>query len=428
MNIKKNVGKNSLFVIEKIVQLPDNTPDNIQKILSADFTYELPEEKIAIFPLEKRNQSKLLVYQNNTISEDNFCNIAKYIPNGANLVLNNTKVIPARLLFKKDTGATIEVFCLEPQNETFIGNALKISAQSALWYCMVKNKTKWKPNDILYKQCDDVTLSVRLTASDIDGSIILFEWNKPSMSFDDILLLFGEMPIPPYFKRAANENDKHNYQTTFSKKNGSVAAPTASLHFTTEEFLQLQEKKISVSELTLHVGAGTFKPIKTTTIAAHAMHSEWIEISYDFIQKQAQLSGEIVAVGTTVLRSLESLYFIAQKIKNNVSDLTIYQWESYTSPNKSLEKKEVFLTIAAYMRQQQLDVLQFKSQLMIIPGYQFHLCDFLVTNFHQPHSTLLLLVAAAVGEDWRKIYKYALANNFRFLSYGDSSILQIKKK
>lgn len=398
---------------------------NIQtkSIKIEDYNYNLPDERIAKYPLEKRDASKLLVYKNNKISDTLFKELPQQLPENSLLVFNETKVIRARLLFTKSTGAVIEVFCLEPYKPNNYETALQ-SGGDCEWKCFVGNLKRWKTRiisqeiKIANKIC---ILSAEIVEKQEDSFIIRFTWNETTLSFRDILSHSGNIPIPPYLNRRAEQIDESRYQTIFGKNDGSVAAPTASLHFTQNTLQELENKGIETAKLTLHVGAGTFKPVKTPTIGEHLMHSEYFTFSEEILDTFLE-NDKIVAVGTTVVRSIESLYYIGVKLLTGQTEpLHIKQWESYAYPQYS--KQESLLALKKYMNEKDLESVEAKTDIMIAPGYQFQIISGLITNFHQPQSTLLLLIGAFVGKNWKKIYEYAMMNDFRFLSYGDSSLL-----
>ena len=390
------------------------------------FNYPLPDERIAKYPLDKRDDSKLLVYQNNSISESKFSNIASFLPENCLLVYNNTRVIQARLNFKKETGAKIEVFCLEPINP--VDYALSLGTTThCTWKCMVGNLKKWKEG--LLKKTITVNgstciFTAQLLETDNNTHTIEFKWDNTEIHFADILENAGELPIPPYLHRKTEESDLTSYQTVYSKIKGSVAAPTAGLHFTSDVFESLKTKNIQTEELTLHVGAGTFQPVKTETVNDHTMHTEVISIHRCTIENLQKNLGKIIAVGTTSVRTLESLYYIGKKLnfEPNNSDFHITQWMPYNDEAEITEEKAL-QNILEYLDSNKLTTLHAQTQIMIKPGYHFKLVNGIITNFHQPKSTLLLLVSAFVDGNWKEIYDYALKNDFRFLSYGDSSLL-----
>lgn len=393
-----------------------------------DYDYELPDNRIAKFPLTPRDSSKLLIYNNNSISETRFNCISEYIPEKSLLVFNNTKVIQARLMFQKETGAQIEIFCLEPKDPADYAQAF-VQNKSCTWLCMVGNSKRWKSGK-LYKSLEgkkDTFCSVEKIESFGETHLIHFEWNDPNMRFADILEQFGELPIPPYLNRETEESDKETYQTVYSKIKGSVAAPTAGLHFTEKVFDSLKKKNILLKELTLHVGAGTFKPVKSETLEGHEMHTECISIKRQTIEKLLENEGKVIAVGTTSVRTLESLYYLGSLLYLNpdisLDELSVSQWTPYHTNDKEIGTKESLEAILKYMDSKNLNSLTSHTQILIAPGYKFRIVNGIITNFHQPKSTLLLLISAFVDGKWKDIYDYALANDFRFLSYGDSSLL-----
>ena len=393
----------------------------VKQINISDYNYNLPDERIAKFPLEKRDSSKLLTYVSGNVSTNIFSSLPDILPANSCLVFNNTKVIQARLEFFKLTGSRIEIFCLEPQEPSSYELSLS-STQSCVWKCMVGNLKKWKC-EVLKKEVgsDNLILEAERLETSGNTSYIKFSWNN-GISFAEVLDMLGELPIPPYWNRKTQESDKTTYQTVYSKIKGSVAAPTAGLHFTPEVISALHTKGIKTMELTLHVGAGTFQPVKAEEIGGHAMHAEKIEVSKEFIENLIENLGNIVAVGTTSVRTLESLYYLGVQLHNGDTSLLVNQWEPYDS-EKVLSARESLEAILNYMQQTQSNILYATTQIMIVPGYKFNIVNVLITNFHQPKSTLLLLLAAFIGEKWRELYKYALENDYRFLSYGDSSVL-----
>lgn len=480
-------------------------------ILIQQYDYELPDERIAKYPLEKRDESKLLIYRGGNITEKKFLQITDELASGSLLIYNNTKVIQARMIFHKSTGARIEIFCLEPTNPSDYTISLA-SQSSCVWKCMVGNLKKWKQGElekVLTIGNNHLKLTATLLSTDANSFNIQFKWNNPDICFAEILDNAGELPIPPYLNRETEEADKTNYQTVYSKISGSVAAPTAGLHFTPEVLNELKKRNIETEELTLHVGAGTFQPVKAEDISEHQMHTEIISVRKETILKIIEHRGPIIAVGTTTVRTLESLYYIGcqileksehsfqkksldadSQIKDNlhINSYVVEQWEPYKLKNsqplistehwinnqgnntfnnpitnsdnykeaenqgeismKSIkessdktEESSVLLTksnstensipesvvaLKAIVRELEKtgqNTLHAQTRIMIRPGYKFRIIDGLITNFHQPRSTLLLLVSALIGEDWKKVYDYALKNDFRFLSYGDSSLL-----
>ena len=401
-----------------------------KQIRMEDYDYPLPDERIAKFPLAKRDESKLLLYHNGEVSESLFKRLPDFLPTDALMVFNNTRVIQARLLFQKETGARIEVFCLEPYQPHDYALVFQQTA-SCVWTCLVGNLKKWKEG-LLHRTitigADAVMLSAEKVASHGDTHEIRFTWNNARYTFADILDAAGVLPIPPYLHRATEESDLQTYQTVYSKIKGSVAAPTAGLHFTPEVLAAIDEKGISREEVTLHVGAGTFKPVKSETIEGHEMHTEFISVRLETIARLKSKLGHIIAVGTTSVRTLESLYYIGVLLSTQPEatseELVVKQWMPYEAANNHLTAEEALQNILDYLDRHQADKLVTATQIIIAPGYTFKLVKGIVTNFHQPKSTLLLLISAFVKGDWRKIYDYALAHDFRFLSYGDSSYLQ----
>jgi len=402
---------------------------NVQEIFIDDYNYELPDDRIAKYPLQERDMSKLLVWENGQITESSFRNISEFIPENALLVFNNTKVIQARLIFRKKTGASIEIFCLEPKEPADYSLTFA-QTQSCTWLCLVGNSKRWKSGKLEYTITDGRCTAERISRWG-ETNLIRFEWDNPNWTFADILEKCGELPIPPYLNRKTETRDKDTYQTIYSKMKGSVAAPTAGLHFTEAVFQSLQKKKIDREELTLHVGAGTFKPVKSETLAGHEMHSECFSVKKSTIEQLIKKEGQIFAVGTTSARTLESLYYLGLILEKNPDanpeELTIGQWTPYTNRETQdmLPVSNALKTLLDYMERKKLKTLTTRTQILIAPGYTFKIAGGIITNFHQPKSTLLLLISALVGGEWREIYDYALANNFRFLSYGDSSLLVV---
>ena len=395
----------------------------------SDYSYPLPDERIAKFPIARRDHSKLLIYNKGEVSSDVFYNLPQYLPKGALMVFNNTKVIQARMHFRKDTGALIEVFLLEPAEPSDYELMFQTTDHCA-WYCLVGNLKKWKEGTLRREvEIHGQTIVVCATRGELHGTShrIDFEWTG-DFSFAEIIDVMGELPIPPYLNRETQESDKTTYQTVYSKIKGSVAAPTAGLHFTPEVLADLDAHGIQREELTLHVGAGTFKPVKSEEIEGHEMHTEYVSVRRDTIQKLIDHEGCAIAVGTTSVRTLESLYYMGLKVMRdpslNENQLHVAQWEPYGEVRSGEVKSvEALKALLAWMDARALTVLHSSTQIIIAPGYDYHIVKMLVTNFHQPQSTLLLLVSAFVKGDWHKIYDYALSHDFRFLSYGDSSLL-----
>ena len=394
----------------------------------SEFNYPLPDERIAKFPLSVRDESKLLVYRQGEVSEDRFTSIPDYLESGEMMVFNNTKVIQARLHFRKETGALIEVFCLEPIEPNDYVLSFQ-QTQKCSWLCMVGNLKKWKEGALKREvEVKGRTITLTATRGECRGTShwIDFEWNDNTLTFADVLEAVGELPIPPYLNRETQESDKQTYQTVYSKIKGSVAAPTAGLHFTERVLKALDDKGIDREELTLHVGAGTFKPVKSEEIEGHEMHTEYISVNRRTIEKLIAHGGKTIAVGTTSVRTLESLYYIGilihQNPEANQEELHVKQWMPY-EPHPALTPVESLQGILAYLDRHGMEALHTSTQIIIAPGYEYKIVKKIVTNFHQPQSTLLLLVSAFVKGDWKKIYDYALSHDFRFLSYGDSSLL-----
>lgn len=407
----------------------------------ADFNYPLPDERIAKYPLPERDHSKLLIYRDGAVSEDHFYNVGEYINPSALLIYNNTRVIQARLEFYKTTGARIEVFCLEPLTPHDYQLSLS-STTGCTWKCMVGNAKKWHDEPVtltINHSPSAITLRAYKEAQMGNTFAVRFEWDGDDISFAEILDAAGELPIPPYLNRKTEASDLKTYQTVYSRIKGSVAAPTAGLHFTESVLTDLHRRGIETDELTLHVGAGTFLPVKTADANEHTMHTEIIAVPRETIAHILAKLGSIVAVGTTSMRTLESLYFIGCQLRNaemseyrNIDSIHVDQFEPYENDSQHsalsprLSTAEALQSILDYLDATHQQTLHAETQIMIKPGYTFHVVDQLITNFHQPQSTLLLLVSAFVGGDWHTIYDYALSHDFRFLSYGDSSILTRK--
>jgi S-adenosylmethionine:tRNA ribosyltransferase-isomerase len=397
-------------------------------ISMADYSYELPEEKIAQFPLEKRDEAKMLVYRSGQIEHKVFKNLEDYLQEGNLLVFNNTKVIPARLYFRRATGALIEIFLLQPEKPSKILSVAMQQNEGCSWGCMIGNKRKWKTGEVLERvlQVQEQEVTVTATLEDSDKMIVNFSWDPSRLRFVDIVQAFGELPLPPYLNREVTEKDKNQYQTVYSKNEGAVAAPTAGLHFTERLLARLEEKGIRKNFLTLHVSAGTFQPVKEENALHHPMHSEQLVFNQENIQLLIDAAdSKTIAVGTTSMRALESLYWFGVKlIKLNNTEFTIakllpYQWQEEELPGK----KEALQAVQRHMQEQNLQELIGETEIFIFPGYRLRMCQGLITNYHLPGTTLLLLVAALIGDDWKRVYQEALDNNYRFLSFGDSSLL-----
>lgn len=394
------------------------------------FTYDLPESRIAKYPLAERDLSKLLIYYNGNISEDIYRNLDKHIVENSIFIFNNTKVVQSRLYFTNSTGAKIEIFCLEP-SENYEPSTAMLKNTSVEWKCLIGRVDRWKEKTLSIKT-NNFSLDAEILHRNGNVFTIKFSWQPSDLSFAEILTQLGEMPIPPYLKRESEEIDDSRYQTVYASQQGSVAAPTAGLHFTEEILGKLQSKQAIIDYVTLHVGAGTFMPVKSETLEGHDMHSEWIEVEKQTIIKLAeqisagQTRKNVIAVGTTSLRTIESLYWMGVKANRQMNvtmdELEVKQWDAYEL-EQDLTPADALMALVAWLDNNKLDKLICKTQLLIVPSYIVRIANALVTNFHQPSSTLLLLVAAVVGDDWKVIYDYALKNDFRFLSYGDGSIL-----
>ena len=409
---------------------------NIQEIKISQFNYPLPDQRIAKFPMAERDHSKLLLYRHGQVSEDVFYNLPQYLPKGALMVFNNTKVIQARLHFRKSdaegnpTGALIEIFLLEPIAPADYEQMFQTTGECT-WHCLVGNLKKWKGGELKREveiNGEKVAVFVTKSAS-FDGQNVCFRWTNDTISFAEIINAIGELPIPPYLNRETQESDKTTYQTVYSKIKGSVAAPTAGLHFTERVLANLDACEIDREELTLHVGAGTFKPVKSEEMGGHEMHTETISVRRQTFEKLLAHQCQAIAVGTTSVRTLESLYYMGLKVIANPEisedNLHVGQWEPYELEDESRKHsvEECLRALVDYMDRRQINTLHSSTQIIIVPGYKYKIVKMLITNFHQPQSTLLLLVSAFVRGDWKKIYDYALSHDFRFLSYGDSSLL-----
>lgn len=416
-----------------------------------DFTYDLPASKIASYPLEQRDASKLLVYGAGDISETTYSKLDEVLPSNTLLVHNDTKVVAARLFFEKENGTVIEIFCLEPASTYKDITTAMLAKKQVLWGCLIGGAKKWKEGSLQIKYGNNYTLTATKHTALADSFLIQFEWDNEAQCFAEVLEAAGNIPLPPYFNRAVEENDKERYQTVYAAAEGSVAAPTAGLHFTPALFDRLAAKKITKEFVTLHIGAGTFKPVKAARMEEHEMHAEYIDVQKSFIEllrdnfterdqnaNQYANAKKIIAVGTTSLRTLESLYWMGAKIiaANNASNsnkqanpsienISVVQWDPYElMPQNELPSTAVALTaLSNWLEQNNLSRLITKTQIIIAPGYRFKIIDGLITNFHQPQSTLLLLVAAITNGNWKPMYHYALENNFRFLSYGDGCLI-----
>lgn len=402
--------------------------EQVKGISIRDYTFELPDEKIAIYPLPERDKSKLLLWKNQQISDNQFFELPELLPSKSILIFNNTKVIRARLQFRKETGAKIEIFCLDPHSPSDYQISFQ-SKKSCIWNCMVGNQKKWKGEKLKLKVWAENT-EIEFCAEQIeyktDKSIIEFSWDNQDFEFAKIIELAGVLPIPPYLNRETEQSDLERYQTVYSKIKGSVAAPTAGLHFTEKVFTDLAKNGHEIAELTLHVGAGTFQPVKSDTIENHDMHSEQMYINREFINRLINFKGNKVAVGTTSVRTLESLYWLGYQFENDknidINSLEVSQWEVYENHEVNLSCGNALENIINLMDKNKTDFISASTQIIIAPGYKFRIIDSMITNFHQPNSTLLLLISAFLGESWRTIYNHALKHNYRFLSYGDSNL------
>ena len=403
----------------------------------SDFTYRLPDDRIAKYPLAGRDLSKLLIYKDEVITEDIYRNIHRHIPQNSLLVFNNTRVIPARLFFKNATGAKIEIFCLDPAGQNADMASVMSQTGNTRWNCLIGRANKWKEKQ-LHFTCNDFTLTAEIVEKKADSYVVEFSWQPEHLTFAEILDKTGMMPIPPYLRRQSEQVDQQRYQTVYAIQKGSVAAPTAGLHFTEEVIAKLKDKGIESDYVTLHVGAGTFKPVKAEKMEGHEMHAELIDVSTGTIQHILQSAGQnVVAVGTTSMRTIESLFWMGLKAQQcpeaTLAQLEIKQWDAYeisAAVPGNEQTQQALQALLNWMDKNKLTRLLYKTQIMIAPGYNLRVANAIITNFHQPSSTLLLLVAAVIGnnkEDWKKIYDYALTHQFRFLSYGDGSLLWAKK-
>jgi len=417
-----------------------------KNISIAEYSYTLPEERIAHHPLKERDASKLLIYRDGQIREDHYRHLAGHLPENSLLVFNNTKVIEARLVFQKPSGGRIEIFCLEPAPGTPTGTAAMLQTGRAQWKCLIGGASKWKRGQVLRKEiappagssgaiagtdAAPAILEARWLDKFEDGFLIELSWSPPDLSFAELLHRAGLIPLPPYIRRPAEAADSQRYQTVYARHDGSVAAPTAGLHFTPAIFGDLKEKNIRQEFVTLHVGAGTFMPVKSRLLGQHVMHSEFISVEQPVIrallQQLEQGTGMIIPVGTTSLRTIESLYWLGIKVIHDPAvtpeGLFVEQWDPYTGMDTGIAPPQALQALLDWMGQQGLAQFFTRTQLLITPGYEWKITRALITNFHQPGSTLLLLVAALIGEDWKDVYQYALEHDFRFLSYGDGSLL-----
>lgn len=407
---------------------------DVKQMNIEDFSYDLPADRIANYPLPERDASKLLIYQGGRLKEGRYLHIAAHLPESALLIFNDTRVVEARIVFQKSTGGHIEIFCLSPHEQYPDITTAMVQKGKVWWNCLIGGASKWKQGTVLQKEVvvsgREIILKAVFKERREDSFVIELQWTPSELSFAEVLHTMGVIPLPPYIKRKAEESDSERYQTIYAKQDGSVAAPTAGLHFTDRIFTSLQEKKIQHDFITLHVGAGTFKPVKSARIADHVMHTELMEVRRETIEKMLGSIGKVYCVGTTSLRTVESVYWMGVKAMTDPSiepdRLNISQWEVYESlsarvvtPQQSLE------ALLGWMKRNGMDRLVAETQIIIVPGYSFHMIEGLITNFHQPQSTLLLLVAALIGDHWKEVYRYALEHDFRFLSYGDGCLLFI---
>lgn len=400
-----------------------------QDLRIESFTYDLPNDRIAKYPLEQRDASKLLVYENGNLTEDTYRNLATHIPEETLLVFNQTKVVHARLLFQKETGGMIEVFCLEPDAQYHGIQTAMLQQGKVFWHCMIGGASKWKQGMVLSikHEAPDFTLSASIADRQPGYFTLELSWDNKELTFAEILHFAGKVPLPPYLHREAELSDDTRYQTIYAKNEGSVAAPTAGLHFTDAVMNDLSARKIDAAFVTLHVGAGTFKPVKSETMAGHEMHAEWIDVNCHCIEQLlAHLNKGIVAVGTTSMRTLESLYWIGAKMLTgkeiDFDGIAIAQWDPYELQTDNTAE-ECLLALLRWMQENGKERIVTRTQILIAPGYDTKIIRGLITNFHQPQSTLLLLVSALIGEEWKRLYDYAMQHDFRFLSYGDGNLI-----
>ena len=397
----------------------------VQNLSISDFTYDLPNEKIAIKPATNRSESKLLMYDQGKISDTIFDQLPQVIDPNSHLVFNNTKVVQARIIFQNRNGRDIEIFCLEPYGEGVDLSIAMSMQQNSQWVCLVGGAKKWKEEYLTISDNNGFELRAYLTERLSGEFLITFSWIAKDLTFSEVLENVGRIPLPPYIKRELTNSDKERYQTVFAKEEGSVAAPTAGLHFTNEIIAQLSSQNILSSQITLHVGAGTFKPVSSDTMKDHPMHAEWIDVDIKTLEELATIEKWITPVGTTSMRTLESLYWFGVKWLSDKSSIMkeLMMWDAYDLP-QSYTKEEALTGLIDYLKLNNQTRFIAKSRLIIAPGYTTKVCQAIITNFHQPGSTLLLLVAALIGDDWKRVYDYALNNDFRFLSYGDSNYLK----
>ncbi|MBR6457567.1 MAG: S-adenosylmethionine:tRNA ribosyltransferase-isomerase [Bacteroidales bacterium] len=399
----------------------------IPEIHIEDYNYPLPDERIAKYPLPRRDASKLLIYKDGKVDTKVFSQLPEFLPEGSLMVFNDTKVVPARLHFVRETGAKIEIFCLQPVDPVEYNTAFA-ATESCSWQCVIGNSKRWKDDLLSYDipegceaEISKMNLRAKLVSREAQTGVVEFSWDGGE-PFSRVLELCGQVPIPPYLNRETEALDVERYQTLYAHIRGSVAAPTAGLHFTEEVLQAIKDKGIDIENVCLHVGAGTFLPVKSSNVADHPMHREPFVVTLDFLKKLLARKGKLVAVGTTSVRTLESLYYVGVGIIENGTPEDVPQWAPYTR-DYSYSTEEALQAIVSWLEKGHLSALKVGTRIIIVPGFQFRLVDVLVTNFHQPESTLILLVSAFVHGDWRTIYDYALARDYRFLSYGDSSLL-----
>jgi S-adenosylmethionine:tRNA ribosyltransferase-isomerase len=404
-----------------------NLPAEIEKLSISGFDYDLPDQRVAKYPLEQRDRSKLLLWKKGSIEDRRFTDLPGLLPPRSKLIFNNTRVIRARLHFRKTSGALIELFVLDPHDPADYAQSFQ-QTNTCTWKCMVGNLKKWKEGPLFLSiqiKSRELVLKAEKTGQTGNSQLIRFSWNHKEFTFSEVLDAAGKLPIPPYLHRDTEDIDLTRYQTVFSKIEGSVAAPTAGLHFTDEVLGQLSENKITTAELTLHVGAGTFQPVKSETIGLHEMHTEHMVIDQSFIEELIGHKNQLLAVGTTSVRTLESLYWMGFKVLQQpdlpIGELAVAQWEPYHT-TATVNRHEALEALRAYLDRQNAPQLYSATSIIIVPGYTFRMIDGMITNFHQPQSTLLLLISAFIGDEWKKVYQHALENNYRFLSYGDSNL------
>jgi S-adenosylmethionine:tRNA ribosyltransferase-isomerase len=392
----------------------------------SDYDYPLPSDRIAMHPVSERDDSKLLVCSDGKITDSYFSNVHEYLPEYALLLLNNTRVIHARLLFHKSTGAAIEIFCLEPESPVHDIQLAMEQKESCVWRCLVGNAKKWKGGILSFEMIFGkmiCKISAEIIQRHVGTYSVKFSWSIHDLSFAEIIESAGKVPLPPYIHREVEEEDMDRYQTVFAEHDGSVAAPTAGLHFTKKVFKQLTEKKINIAHLTLHVGAGTFKPVSSADIHKHVMHAEQVVINKKLLDQLLNADHDIIAVGTTSVRTIESLYWLGVKyLTTEKMSYEVTQWDAYETELKTIGKVEVLNSLLSYLEKHKLPQLCFRTSLIIVPGYSFRIINGMITNFHQPKSTLLLLISAFLGNKWKEVYQHALLTDYRFLSYGDACL------